>query len=120
MIANILKVTITPYEGSRQKEVPEPKGDDMSFDFGLSESASFIIRLMLSLSFFVGIMLIVSEEAFYHFNKALQREYGMRKRLISNLEDSSNNFLDWLVLKYRMLSGVLIAVAGFILLLMYN
>ncbi|MDP2654370.1 MAG: hypothetical protein Q8Q08_10110 [Candidatus Omnitrophota bacterium] len=89
-------------------------------DFGLSESLKVIVYLMISFSFFVGIMLVVSQEAFVHFDKALQREYGIRKRFLPKLEETQFKFVDWVLLKYRTLSGLLIAVIAFMLLLTYK
>jgi len=87
---------------------------------GVSESIEFVAYIMLSLAFFVGIMLTISQEAFEHFNAALQKEYGIRKKLMPKLENTKTNFVDWIVLKYRFFFGILITVAAFVLLLMYK
>ena len=87
---------------------------------GLNESLSMIIYFMLSFAFFVGIMLLVSQESFVHFNSALEKEYGLKHRLIPKIENTQNKFVDFAILKYRMISGVLIVVTSFVLLLIYK
>ena len=87
---------------------------------GLDESLRFFVYLMLSFSFFVGILLIVSQEAFVHFNKALQKEIGLRKRIIPQLENKEIQFIDLVILKYRLFCGILISVSAFLLLLIYK
>ena len=84
---------------------------------GLLESAQFFSYLMLSFAFFVGILLMVSQEAFYYFNKALQKELGLKKKVLPRVEGKQIHFVDWLVLKYRFVSGLLISIAAFVLLL---
>lgn len=89
-------------------------------NMGLSESLSMIIYLMLSFAFFVGIMLLVSEESFRFFNTALEKEYGLKQRLIPGIENTQNKFIDFVILKYRMFSGLCIVIASFMLLLLYK
>ena len=89
-------------------------------DIGVNDSLSMIVYIMISFSFFVGILLLVSQEAFQHFNSALEREYGIRYRISPKLENNQNKFLDWVILKYRLISGVLIVTASFFLLLIYK
>jgi len=86
----------------------------------LTDSMQMIVYLMLSLAFFVGIMLVVSQEAFHHFNDALRKEYGIRQRFFRKLEDNEFHFVDWLILRYRLLAGILISVSAFVLLLIYK
>ena len=88
--------------------------------FGLIESMEIFFNLMISLSFFVGIMLVVSTEAFDHFNCALQKEFGIRKKIIPSVEDSANHFVDWLILKYPFFAGIFISVASFALMMVYK
>ncbi len=88
--------------------------------YGLDESAKIFTYILLSFAFFVGIMLIVSQEAFVTFNRALSREIGLKKRLIPKLEDKQYQFIDFLILKYPMIAGLLISVSSFMLLLMYK
>jgi len=87
---------------------------------GLVQSLQFFIYIMISFAFFVGILLLVSQEAFDAFNTDLQKEYGIKRRFFPKIEDSQYNFLDFLLLKYRFVAGVLIAVVAFILLLIYK
>ncbi len=83
-------------------------------------AAKLFIFIMLAFAFFVGVLLLVSDQAFNMFNKDLQREYGIKKRLFPKIEDSRFEFIDFLLLKYRFISGLLIAVIAFILLLIYK
>ena len=87
---------------------------------GLTESMRFLVFLMLSFSFFIGIVLMVSHEAFAHLNQAFQKEYGLKKRLLPKLENIRVSFIDWIVLKYRFIAGLLISVLSFLLLLLYK
>ena len=87
---------------------------------GLDVSISMIIYLMLSFSFTIGIILMVSQESFMELNKALQREYGVKRRLIPGVEDTQNYFIDRVILKYRVFSGLLITVTAYFLLLIYK
>ncbi|MFA5088949.1 MAG: hypothetical protein WC552_07950 [Candidatus Omnitrophota bacterium] len=85
--------------------------------FGVIQSIRLFIYIMISFAFFVGILLLVSQEAFDVFSSDLQKEYGLKKRLFPKIEDSGFNFVDFLLLKYRFMAGILIAVIAFILLL---
>ena len=87
---------------------------------GVIDAAKFFIYLMLAFAFFVGVLLLVSDEAFSLFNKDLQKEYGLKKRLFPKIEDSWYGFVDFLLLKYRFVSGLLITIIAFILLLVYK
>ena len=84
------------------------------------DAVKLFIYIMLAFAFFVGILLLVSDQAFSIFNKDLQREYGIRKRMFPKVEDSKYEFIDFLLLKYRFISGLLISIIAFILLLIYK
>jgi hypothetical protein len=81
------------------------------------ESARAINVFLLSFAFFVGIMLLVSREAFTRFESDLQKEYGLKQRLVPTIEQPGNKCIDWFLLRYRFLSGIIISVSAFILLL---
>lgn len=83
-------------------------------------AVKLFIYIMLAFAFFVGILLLVSDQAFSLFNKDLQREYGIRKRMFPKVEDSKYEFIDFLLLKHRFISGLLISIIAFILLLLYK
>ncbi len=87
---------------------------------GLDISAKFLVFLMLSFSFFVGIILLVSSDAFRSFNQALQKEYGLKRRIAPQLEDARVDFVDRVLIKYRLMAGLLICIAAFFLLLLYK
>ena len=84
---------------------------------GLTVPIRFLANLMLSLAFFVGILLMVSRDAFVTLNKDLQREYGIKRRMAQKLEDVHIDVVDRTFLKYPVPAGLLIAIAAFILLL---
>lgn len=86
--------------------------------FDLWEFARVINSLLLSFAFFVGIMLLVSRNAFTQFDSALQKEYGLKYQLLPKLEQPKIQFVDWLLLRYRFFSGLLISISAFILLLL--
>ena len=85
---------------------------------GFTVSMKFLGNLMLSLAFFVGVLLMVSREAFIIFDRDLQREYGIKRRTAQKLEDVHIDIVDRTFLRYPVLAGLLISVATFILLLM--
>lgn len=86
----------------------------------LLDAVKLFIYIMISFAFFVGILLLVSDQAFSLFSKDLQREYGIRKRMFPKVEDSKYEFIDFLLLKYRFISGLLISIIAFVLLLIYK
>ena len=88
--------------------------------FGLDVSAKILIYIMISFSFFVGIILMVSQEAFSAFHKSLQKEYGLKRRLSPKIENTYIDFIDRVLMKYRVLAGMLISLTAFFLLLMYK
>ncbi|OGX08859.1 MAG: hypothetical protein A2Z88_09970 [Omnitrophica WOR_2 bacterium GWA2_47_8] len=79
-----------------------------------------MIYIMISLAFFVGILLLVSQEAFNVFNDDLKKEYGVKKRLFPRIEDKWFDFVDFIILKHRFWAAILITVTAFILLLVYK
>ncbi|MEW5894964.1 MAG: hypothetical protein AB1650_04305 [Candidatus Omnitrophota bacterium] len=87
---------------------------------GLIEAGSFLIRLTLSFTFFVGIFLMVSREAVRCLNRDFQRELGWRKYIIPQLERKGFFFIDAFVLEHAVWVGAVITVASFILLLIHK
>lgn len=85
---------------------------------GLRLSLDLLFQLFLSISFFVGVILMVSPEGFEAFNKALQKEYGIKKRFIPKLEDTSVHVIDKTIIKHRIVAGMCISVMAFLLLLL--
>ena len=79
-----------------------------------------VIFLLLSLSFFIGILLIISRESFISLNKALQQEYGIKRRLAPVVEDAYIDVVDSFLTKHRVWAGLLIAISAFVLLLLYK
>ena len=89
-------------------------------ELGILAAGDFLWDLMLSLSFFIGIFLIVSREAVECLNKDFQRELGWRKYVITQLEGKKFMFIDAFVLKYPVWIGLLISVTAFMLLLSHR
>lgn len=87
---------------------------------GLDVSAKVLFNLMLSFSFFVGLILMVSQEAFSAFHKALQKEYGLKRKLAPMLENTRFDFIDRVLMKYRVFAGMAICITSFFLLLVYG
>ncbi len=85
-----------------------------------TSAVQFFFKLMLSIAFFIGIMLMVSQQALVILNNDLQKEYGVKKRLIGGIENRQINTVDRLLLKYPLVAGILIASSAFSLLLMYR
>ena len=75
-------------------------------------------HLMLSFAFFIGIILMISRDAFITLNRDLQREYGIKRRLSAKLEDVYIDVVERASLKYPVFVGLFIAIFAFILLLM--
>ena len=84
---------------------------------GIVAAGEFLWDLMLSLSFFIGIFLVVSREAVECLNRDFQKELGWRKYVITQLEGKKFMFIDIFILKYPVWIGLVIAVTSFMLLL---
>lgn len=83
----------------------------------LGLSASMIFHIMVSFGFVIGIILMVSPEAFDSLNSALQKEYGLKTRLVPKLEDTTVDVVDRAARKFSVISGMMISLAAFFLLL---
>jgi hypothetical protein len=84
---------------------------------------NLVLRFLLSFGFFVGIMLMISPEAFDALNRALSKEYGIKTRLIPKLELTAIHILDKIITKNRahgIISGLVIVTVSFVLLLIYK
>ena len=87
---------------------------------GLDVSAGMFFDIMITLSFLIGIILIVSPEAFDFLNRALQKEYGLKTRLFPRLEDTSIDLVDKTIIKNRTICGLILSIVSFILLLIFR
>ncbi len=87
---------------------------------GLDNSAQMFFYIMISFSFVIGIILTVAPEAFEKLNQALQKEYGIKKRILPKLEDTKFDVIDKILIRKRAVAGVIISVLSFILLLIYK
>ena len=85
--------------------------------WGWQPSVQKISDIMISFAFFIGIVLVISPKAFYTLNKAFQREYGIRRRILPKLEDVRIDVIDKIVIKNRIIAGLAISIISFILLL---
>ncbi len=88
--------------------------------FGLEISLQVFFNIMVSLSFFVGLILLVSPTAFKEFDKALQKEYGSKIKLVPHLENTYIDAIDRFILSNRVAAGAVIVVAAFIMLLFFR
>lgn len=87
---------------------------------GLDVSAKMFFYIMISFSFFVGIILTIAPEAFESLNRTLQKEYGLKKKFFPKLEDTKVDVVDRALSRNRVLTGVIISVTSFILLMLYK
>ena len=85
--------------------------------FGLDVSSQIFFRLMVSFAFFIGVVLLVSPEAFEALNKSFQNEAGLKIRIFPKLEDTTVNIVDKTIIKHRVFAGFLISLTAFFLLL---
>lgn len=92
----------------------------MSRILGLNESVNLVFYLLVSIGFVVGIILMVAPKAFESLNKSLQKEYGLKKRILPQLEDASIEVVDKMVKKNTVIYGMVISTISFILLLIYK
>ena len=86
----------------------------------LSQAFNLIFLLLVSFSFFMGIVLMVSPEAFDLLNKALSREYGIKTRILPKLELTAIHVLDKIITKNRshgIIAGFIISTISFLLIL---
>jgi len=88
--------------------------------YGFGVSAAMFFKIMVSFGFFIGITLMISPEAFEALHKKLQKEYGLKIRLIPRIEDKYVDVIDRAIVKNRIIAGLIIAITSFILLLIYN
>ncbi|MFP4473600.1 MAG: hypothetical protein ACLFPX_07040 [Candidatus Omnitrophota bacterium] len=89
-------------------------------DLGLNDSWQLIVEIMLCMTFFIGIMLVVSAESVTILNRDFQKEIGFRKRFFPKLEDAKESPIDRAILQRPFWFGILIAVTSFLLLLLYR
>ena len=85
--------------------------------FGLEISTRLIFQILVSLAFLGGIILMISGEAFQTLHRAFQKEFGLRKRLIPKIENTSFDIVDRILMKNRFAAGLIITVVSFVLLL---
>lgn len=83
----------------------------------LTHSTNMFFYIMVSMGFFFGIILMIAPEAYHQINNALQKEYGLKVRLLPKLEDRNVDFVDRIMIKYRKATGLMISISAFVLLL---
>ena len=88
--------------------------------FGLNEPLNLIFYMLVSIGFVVGIILMVAPKAFTSLHKALQKEYGITKRILPQLENASIEVVDKTVKKNTVVYGMVISIVSFILLLIFK
>lgn len=85
-----------------------------------ASSWNMIFYILVSIGFTIGIILMVAPKAFDTFNEALQREYGIKKRFIPKVEDTKVGDIDGLCRKNTVITGMLISILCFMLLLIFK
>ena len=88
--------------------------------FGLGMSVKLFFHLMISFSFFVGIILMVSSEAFESVSHVFLKEYGVKTKVFPPLENTVTDAIDKVVIKNRVLGGMLISIFSFFLLVFFK
>jgi len=86
----------------------------------LIQIITLVLHFLVSFGFFVGIVLMVSPEAFDALNRALSKEYGIKTRLVPKIELATIHMLDKIITKkriYGIAAGFAISTISFILLL---
>ncbi|MDP8265928.1 MAG: hypothetical protein P9M07_03170 [Candidatus Aceula meridiana] len=93
------------------------------FDLEVKQALDIIFYIFSCFGFFVGIVLMVSPEAFDALNKSLSKEYGLKTRLLPKIELKAIYILDKVITKDRkhgVMAGIFIAVFSFVLILFKN
>lgn len=85
----------------------------------LGETANMVFYIMISFGFFVGIILMAAPEVYHPLNKALQREYGLKIRLVPKIEEYAEA-MDKVLNKHRVIAGMCISVSAFMLMMIYK
>ena len=88
--------------------------------FALDVSIKLFFHLMVSFAFFIGVILMISSEAFEGVNRVLLREYGIKTKMIPPLESTMINTIDKFVMKNRVFAGMLISIFSFFLLIFFK
>ncbi len=83
-------------------------------------SIQMFFNIMVSIGFFVGIVLMVSHTAFKALDDLLKKEYGFKIKLIPKVEDKSVDVIDKFIVKNRIIAGLIISVVSFILLVIFK
>ena len=87
----------------------------------MGEALQLIFYFLVSFSFFMGIVLMVSPEAFDTLNKALSKEYGIKTRILPKIELTAIHVLDKIITKNRshgIIAGFIISAISFLLILL--
>lgn len=87
--------------------------------FDLIVFLQLVVRVFVSLSFAIGVILVISPEAFDMLSKALSKEYGLKTRFIPKVELKIIHLLDKIIARHRIygiLAGAVIAILSLILL----
>ena len=87
---------------------------------GITLSINMFFYIMVSFGFVIGIVLMVSPEAFESLNWAMQKEYGLKIRLVPKIENTTMDFIDKTIVRNRVTAGLVITVMAFVLLIVYK
>ncbi|MCK5179984.1 MAG: hypothetical protein KAR32_10680 [Candidatus Omnitrophica bacterium] len=93
----------------------------MSILYNMTASSfNMIFYILVSFGFVVGIILMVAPTAYESLNDALQKEYGIKKRFIPKIEDTKIEAIDSICKKNTVITGMIISVVSFMLLLIFK
>ncbi|MBN1870445.1 MAG: hypothetical protein JW847_07730 [Candidatus Omnitrophica bacterium] len=85
-----------------------------------ASSWNMIFCILISFGFVIGIILMVAPGAYEAFNQALQKEYGIKKRFIPKIEDGKIEAVENLCKKNTVITGMIISILSFMLLLIFK
>jgi hypothetical protein len=92
----------------------------MSDPYGLMLSVKVIFKILVTFGFLVGTLMSSSLENFQKFRQIVEQEYGIKKKIIPKIETKCSDVVDRIVLRNRVIFGVIISAASFLLLLISN
>jgi len=93
----------------------------MSILYNITASSwNMIFYILVSVGFVIGIILMVAPKSYETLNEALQKEYGIKTRFIPKLEDSKIEVVDDVCKKNSVITGMIISIVSFALLLIFK
>jgi len=87
---------------------------------GIQVPLQAMFTLFISFSFFIGLLLMVSPEAFSSLERIFNKEYGFKRKLVPKLEDAKVEAFDKIIIKNRGIAGMIICIVSFLMLIWYR